>query len=130
MAQNCSSDVIKVVDYLDGVLQSNDTAAISAVKAQFGLEGVEHNDDFMSVLEYGPWEWQSNQFYTGYSAFYEFCDSVENVGPLFNSSTVPGAEGVGLEKALNGYATWIKEEIIPGCTCFLIEEEGNLLSNR
>lgn len=124
MPQNCSSDVSKVVDYMDGVLQSNDTSAISSLKAKFGLEGLEHNDDFMAVLEYGPWEWQSNQFYSGYSSFYQFCDTVENVGPLYNTSSasIPGAEGVGLEKALNGYATWIKEEIVPGCKCFFFHK--------
>lgn len=116
MPQNCSTDVIKVIEYMDGILQSNDTAAKQALKAKFGLEGIEHDDDFMSVLENGPWQWQSNDFYTGYSEFYVFCDSVENVGPLFSNATVvPGIEGVGLEKALEGYAKWIKEDVIPGC---------------
>lgn len=118
MAQNCSTDVIKVIDYMDSILQSNDTEAKQALKEQFGLAGVEHDDDFMSVLENGPWSWQSNTFYTGYSSFYEFCDSVENVGPLFPNATntsIPGAEGVGLEKALSGYAKWIKEDVVPGC---------------
>lgn len=45
-----------------------------------------------------------------------FCDSVENVGPLYpNSTVIPGAEGVGLEKALEGYANWVKTELLPGC---------------
>lgn len=116
MPQNCSTDVNKVIDYMDGVLQSNDSDAKTALKAKFGLEGLAHDDDFMSVLEWGPWEWQSIQFYSGYSAFFEFCDSVENVGPLFNASnsSIPGAEGVGLEKALDGYAKWIKTDVIPG----------------
>jgi len=29
---------------------------------------------------------------------------------------VPGAKGVGLQKALDGYAKYMKEEAIPGCT--------------
>lgn len=114
MPANCSSDVSKVIDYVDSVLLSNDTDAITSLKTKFGLAGVEHNDDFASVLENGPWEWQSNQFYTGYSGFYFFCDSVENVGELFpNATTVPGVEGVGLEKALDGYAKWISEYLVP-----------------
>lgn len=121
MPQNCSTDVIKVIEYMDGVLQSGDAAAKRTLKAKFGLEGLEHDDDFMSVLENGPWQWQSNSFTTGdNSTFYEFCDSVENVGPLFNTSknaSVPGAEGVGLKKALEGYAKWIKEDVVPGCKC-------------
>lgn len=118
MPSNCSSDVTKVIDYVDSVLLSNDTDAITALKTKFGLAGLEHNDDFASVLENGPWEWQSNQFYTGYSGFYFFCDSVENVGELFpNATTVPGAEGVGLEKALDGYSKWVSEYLVPDSKC-------------
>lgn len=114
MPANCSSDVTKVIDYIDNVLLSNDTAAITTLKTKFALAGVEHNDDFASVLQNGPWEWQSNQFYTGYSDFYFFCDSVENVGELFpNATTIPGAEGVGLDKALDGYAQWISKYMVP-----------------
>lgn len=124
MPQNCSTDVIKVIDYMDGVLHSNDTTAKTALKAQFGLEGVEHDDDFMSVLEWGPWEWQSIEFFSGPNgAFFEFCDAVENTGTLYNSTTVPGAEGVGLEKALSGYAKWIKEEVVPySCASYGYDE--------
>lgn len=131
MPQNCSTDVIKVIEYMDGILQSNDTTAKQTLKAKFGLEGVEHDDDFMSVLENGPWQWQSNDFYTGYSSFYEFCDSVENVGPLFsNASVIPGAEGVGLEKALEGYAKWIKEDVIPGCkNAFCVSPSEGLMTD-
>lgn len=116
MAANCSKDVSKVIDYVDGILLGNDTDAKQALKDKFGLGDLEHDDDFASVLENGPWEWQSNQFFTGYSEFFVFCDSVENVGPLFpNATSVPGAEGVGVEKALEGYARWVKEDVIPGC---------------
>ncbi len=31
-----------------------------------------------------------------------------------SNNTAPGAGGVGLQKALNGYAKWIKDTIIPG----------------
>lgn len=116
MAQNCSSDVSKVIEYVDSILLGDDEDAKLALKDKFGLADLEHDDDFASVLENGPWQWQGNQFYSGYSEFYVFCDSVENVGPLFpNATSVPGAEGVGLEKALDGYAKWIKEDVIPGC---------------
>lgn len=115
MPANCSSDVSMVVDYIDNVLLSDDMAAKQALKEKFGLGGLEHDDDFAGVLEWGPWKWQSNDFYSGYSEFYVFCDSVENVGPLFpNATTIPSAEGVGLEEALEGYAKWVKEEVVPG----------------
>jgi hypothetical protein len=48
-----------------------------ALKAKFGLEDLEHNDDFGAVIEIGPWLWQENSFYTGYSGFCQFCDAIE-----------------------------------------------------
>jgi hypothetical protein len=30
-----------------------------------------------SVIENGPWLWQSNSFYTNYSDFFIFCDFIE-----------------------------------------------------
>lgn len=32
-----------------------------------------------------------------------------------NNSTNPGPGGVGLHKALDGYAKWISEILVPGC---------------
>lgn len=118
MPQNCSSDVIKVIEYMDGILMSDDTAAKADLKAKFGLGSVEHDDDFMVALESAVWEYQSNDFDVGYSHFWEFCDSVENVGPLYSNATnssIPGPEGVGLEKALEGYAKFMREVNVPGC---------------
>jgi hypothetical protein len=31
----------------------------------------------LRAIENGPWLWQSNSFYTGYSDFFKFCDAVE-----------------------------------------------------
>lgn len=115
MPANCSSDVQQVISYVDSVLLGNDTAAIQALKEKFALGDLEHSDDFASVLENGPWMWQSQQFYSGYTAFNLFCDSVENVGEYFpNATTVPGSEGVGLEKALDGYAAFIVNYVVDG----------------
>jgi hypothetical protein len=69
----------------------------------FGLEAVEHDDDFASVLQNGPWLWQSNSFTTGYSGFFQFCDAVENV--TAGQANPPDANGVGLQTALAGYAS-------------------------
>ncbi|GME32856.1 putative serine protein [Neofusicoccum parvum] len=112
MPQNCSADVSLVIDYVDGVLLNGTAAEKQSLKEKFGLGGLEHADDFASALENGPWLWQSNQFYTGYSSFYQFCDYVENA--VGSNASVPSAAGVGLQKALDGYATWMKELLIPG----------------
>ncbi|EMC90840.1 hypothetical protein BAUCODRAFT_99497 [Baudoinia panamericana UAMH 10762] len=111
MPQNCSKDVSLVIEYVDGVLTNGTDDEVYDLKAMFGLQNVTHNDDFAVALENGPWLWQGNQFYTGYSAFFQWCDAVEGVS---NGSTVPGAEGVGLEKALAGYASWMNQTFLPG----------------
>jgi hypothetical protein len=36
-----------------------------ALKAKFGLEDLEHNDDIGAVIEIRPWLWQENSFYAG-----------------------------------------------------------------
>jgi hypothetical protein len=46
MPANCSKDVTLVIDYIDNILLSGTTSEIASLKAKFGLEAVEHNDDF------------------------------------------------------------------------------------
>jgi hypothetical protein len=111
MAKNCSADVSLVIDHIDSVLTTGTADEIHALKDMFGLAGLEHSDDFAAVLPNGPYQWQSNDFYTGYSLFFQWCDAVENAVPGAGTSTP--ATGVGLEKALAGYANWIKTVIVP-----------------
>lgn len=82
-----------------------------------------------SALANGPWTWQSTQFNNvnnpdlGYTPYYRFCDYIENVWPsesrTYPSETtkVPGPEGVGVDKAIDGYAKWFTEYMLPGCKC-------------
>jgi hypothetical protein len=115
MAQNCSTDVTLVIEHIDSVLTTGTADEIYALKDMFGLASIEHNDDFAAVLPIGPYQWQENDFYTGYSEFFQFCDAVENAVP--GSVTTTPATGVGLDLALTGYANWIKNSILPGyCT--------------
>ncbi|KAJ5570136.1 uncharacterized protein N7459_009566 [Penicillium hispanicum] len=112
MPKNCSTDLSRVVNYIDSLNNNGTEKQIQKLKDLFGLGDIEHFDDFASALENGPWLWQSNTFYTGYSEFFEFCDYIENVEN--GKGTVPGAEGVGLQKALQGYAKWFKTVYFPG----------------
>ncbi|KAL2178375.1 serine carboxypeptidase S28-domain-containing protein [Thermothelomyces heterothallicus CBS 202.75] len=114
--KNCSADVGAVINYVDLVLSFGSKKSKQALKDKFGLGELE-DADFAAALEWGPWEWQSGQFYsfntTGYNPFYRFCDYVENVWPN-STNKVPGPGGVGLTKALDGYAKYVKEQVIPG----------------
>ncbi|QSZ37115.1 hypothetical protein DSL72_009208 [Monilinia vaccinii-corymbosi] len=114
MPKNCSKDVSLVIDYMDHVLTHGDKSAVTALKTKFGLASIEHNDDFMAVLENGPWLWQSNSFYTNYSSFYQWCDAIENV--TAGAAVTPDANGVGLATAIEGYASWVRDNLAGACT--------------
>ena len=97
---------------MDNVLTSGTEQDVHDLKAMFGLDTVEHNDDFMAALEWGPCLWQGNQFYTN-TGFYTWCDFIENAVNETDPLKIPGEEGVGLEKALKGYAKWGKDYYFP-----------------
>lgn len=107
MPKNCSKDVALVIDHIDDVLTTGSDKEIHDLKAKFGMEDIEHSDDFGNALEWAPWLWQGNQFYYN-SGFFLWCDYVENAVNETNPARIPGAEGVGLEKALDGFAKWSK----------------------
>ncbi|MCJ1472519.1 hypothetical protein MMC13_001167 [Lambiella insularis] len=113
MALNCSTDASLVIDHIDTVLTSENVTAVHQLKKLFGLEDLEHNDDFGAALAIGPYDWQGNSFYTGYSSFFQWCDYVEGVAGKANP-VLPGSEGVGLAVALAGYAKWFKTTVLPG----------------
>lgn len=69
MPANCSADVSKVIEYVDSILLGDDDEAKQAIKEKFGLGAIEHDDDFASALENGPWQWQGHNFNSGYSDF-------------------------------------------------------------
>jgi hypothetical protein len=68
------------------------------------------------ALANGPYLWQGIQFYEN-TGFFDFCDALEGVNA--NSTSIPGASGVGLDTALANYANWMQTEFIPGyCESF------------
>jgi len=114
---NCSTDVSLVIDHVDSVLNSGNETAILELKTMFGLQGIEHSVDFADVLASGPYNWQENEMYTGYSGFYQWCDAIEGVEA--GAAVTPGPKGVGLEKALANYALWVNATLLPGyCASF------------
>jgi hypothetical protein len=118
MPKNCSKDVSLVIDYMDAVFTNGSAQEQHDLKALFQLDSLAHNDDVMAALENGPWLWQGNQFYTN-TGFFDWCDYIENVLPATNRTNgtsypmIPGASGVGLKKALAGYAKWWTDIELP-----------------
>lgn len=115
MPANCSKDVSLVIDHIDSVFQNGSADDQTSLKDMFGLGALEHNDDFGAAIENAPWLWQSNQFYQT-AGFYDWCDSVEGIAPntTNTTTTIPGADGVGLDTALAGYAAWFNDTFLPG----------------
>ncbi|MCJ1312185.1 hypothetical protein MMC25_005859 [Agyrium rufum] len=113
MPTNCSKDTNLVINHVDQVLTTGTDAEKQSLKEMFGLGSVTHGSDFAEVLANGPYLWQSNSFTTGYSGFFQWCDFVEGVAGNENA-TMPDGNGVGLNKALAGYANWVKEVVVPG----------------
>ena len=122
MPANCSADVEAVIAHVDSVIGSNNTSAISALKATFGLP-LGHNDDFAAARTYlvearptllmmlnvvtvqqNLFSWQSLQPDSGPNqAFYQFCDALE----VQNGVSAP-TSGWGLDYALQAWGTYWK----------------------
>ncbi|KAB5554368.1 serine carboxypeptidase S28 [Coniochaeta sp. 2T2.1] len=121
MPQNCSRDFERIVDYIDGVIAAKNTTEVDRLKILFRLDGLAHDDDFAGALGWPIEEWQSTQLFSGYSTFYQMCDTIEGVrqpsangtNQRVSNTTVPGIGGVGLEKALPNYAAWFRNEFLP-----------------
>ncbi|KAI0740521.1 peptidase S28 [Earliella scabrosa] len=104
MPANCSADVQAVIEHVDSVLLSNNTADIKNLKTMFGLQGLAHNDDFAAALQQNLFSWQSLQLDSGPGGdFYKFCDALE----LKNGQSAP-ASGWGLDHALQAWASYWK----------------------
>ncbi|KAK0716778.1 serine carboxypeptidase S28 [Lasiosphaeria miniovina] len=137
MPKNCSTDISRIVEHVDNVLDSKNETAICDLKKRFGLDELGHADDFATAVSNTVSMWQSVQFFSNYSAFFQMCDSMEGVRPVqingtnvsnstgkWLNTTVP-AIGVGLKKALTNYASWFRNEYVPNvCT----DNDGNLQS--
>ena len=98
--RNCSSDVKAVVSHIDSVFKKGDKREIRNLQAMFGLEQLDHPDDFANYVATPVGNWQSNE-----SSVFEFCDFIETGG---DDSARPGGEdGIGLKEALPNYAAWV-----------------------
>ncbi|KAF2215786.1 hypothetical protein CERZMDRAFT_81896 [Cercospora zeae-maydis SCOH1-5] len=114
MAKNCSADVERVVDYLDNIMIHGTQDEFVAIKDKFGAPGLQDKADFMNLINYGPQSYQQASART--HDLWNFCDYIEGVQDRSNTSTepLPGAEGVGLQQATEGYARWTRDVWIPG----------------
>lgn len=113
MPKNCSLDYEAIIDHVDHVFKTGTMEEKEALKAQFLLEDLDHDDDAAVAISSPIWAWQSIQFYSGYSQFYQMCDAIEGASP--NATGHYSDTGVGLSKALPNFAAWYRANYIPGC---------------
>ena len=116
MPQNCSADVTLVVQHVNEVLANGTSDQKQALRDTFGLGPLTDDVDFTQAIITPLYFWQSLTTTSGYSDFYQWCDFVENAINGTNSTTAPSASGVGLEKALAGWANYIKQMIPNFCS--------------
>ncbi|EFX02097.1 serine-type peptidase [Grosmannia clavigera kw1407] len=113
---NCSADLVATIAHVDEVLTSGSLSQKLDLKASFLLEDLE-DADFANALTFGPLLWQQTQFFSeavlGYNSYHMFCNYIENVWPN-STNPVPGPEGVGVFRALDGYAKWFTQRVLPG----------------
>ncbi|KAG8220180.1 putative extracellular serine carboxypeptidase S28 [Butyriboletus roseoflavus] len=121
----CSAHIENAITTIDFLLQLPYLKGI--VKALFGLQALEHDDDFASVLE-GPLDaWQSKVWdpAVGSTRFDEFC---ETLGKPIGGATHVAALPIGHEDRLLtlwddqkidfsvlNYAEWIRENQVQPC---------------
>ncbi|ROT41790.1 hypothetical protein SODALDRAFT_325977 [Sodiomyces alkalinus F11] len=108
---NCSADVRRVVSHLDRIFDEGSERDIRELKEQFGLGSLDQTGDFVAYLAQPLGQWQVDP-----GSVFKFCDRLE--APAINGTVVPSDDqaGVGLEAALPGYATWIKEHYGERCS--------------
>lgn len=77
MARNCSTDMARAIEHIDGILLTGTDEEKQALKDSFALGDVKHDDDFAGALQTPLWFWQTSDFWVGYTQFHQFCDYLE-----------------------------------------------------
>ncbi|KAG9314743.1 serine carboxypeptidase S28-domain-containing protein [Chiua virens] len=121
----CSAHIENTVKTVDTLLQL--PFLKSFLKGLFGLHGLEHDDDFVSVLEYPLGAWQAKVWdpAVGSTKFDEFCEALSK--PIIGAYEI-AALPVGHEDRLLtiwddhkidfsvlNYAQWIRENYVKPC---------------
>ncbi|KAK8024583.1 serine carboxypeptidase S28 [Apiospora rasikravindrae] len=112
MPKNCSSDYSAIIDYVDKTFTQGSDEDKKDLKKMFAVDDLEMDDDAASAISSPIWAWQSIQFDSGYSKFYQMCDAIE--GAFTNTTYTYGEQGVGLKNALPNFAKWFKASYLPG----------------
>ncbi|KAK7026334.1 putative serine protease EDA2 [Favolaschia claudopus] len=121
--QDCIRSIEDIVNKMDFLIATNNTAALTDLKTIFGLEALQDIRDFALTIAnpvfYPTNTWQELNWSptAGSDDFFLFCDAV-----TANNSTLAGVDsqlsnytGGKKWKNLGNYANYIKENIVPLC---------------
>ncbi|KAI0576209.1 Serine carboxypeptidase [Pyrenophora tritici-repentis] len=122
--KNCTKDVAAVVGHIDQVFSRGIESEKVAIKTMFGMKNLTHDYDFLQVLAGDPALWAGQKLYyrteaenRDFNDIYKWCDAIEGawdtVTQNYTNATLPGAEGVGMQKALKNWAGWWTNVLLP-----------------
>ncbi|KAG5653760.1 hypothetical protein H0H81_010847 [Sphagnurus paluster] len=119
----CSSHLENSIKTIDQILDHR--IFVGRLKALFGLKDLEHDEDFVALLESPLGSWQSKVWdpTVGDKTFDKFCEALNGHANVaiaelpFNhtSRMVTVAEGFRVDFAIVNYAKWIKQHIVSEC---------------
>jgi len=129
----CSSHIQKSIETIDLILDQHRFA--HPLKALFGLAGLEHDVDFVSLLESPLDSWQSKVWdpEVGSTTFDDFCDALSKPFGKFQETAelpfndpqrmVNVSDGFSVDFSIFNYATWIKSHVVTRCSSNRTVEE-------
>ncbi|EUC29559.1 hypothetical protein COCCADRAFT_106222 [Bipolaris zeicola 26-R-13] len=127
---DCISRIISIIDKMDALIESGNTAAIQQLKDIFGLGSLSSLQDFASTIAFplgGPISYPTNTWQElnwfprdGSDDFWHFCSNITNPNPPASqlaTDTALSAHSNGEPwTGLGNYAAYIKTVVLPLCT--------------
>ncbi|KAJ3491165.1 hypothetical protein NLG97_g5640 [Lecanicillium saksenae] len=107
MPRNCSADWKRIIGHIDNVYMNGSEDEKIQLRTNLGDD---KNTTYpISAQGASSWlsYWQGQQYNDGYSPFFQWCDYIEGQYPD-TQELYPGAEGVGLDKALENFFHAVK----------------------
>ncbi|KDR82923.1 hypothetical protein GALMADRAFT_238593 [Galerina marginata CBS 339.88] len=132
----CADHLVNSIGRIDSILANDRPFFTRQLKNLFGLGGLEHDEDFVSVLESPLGSWQAKCWdpEVGSTRFDEFCKSLDST---FGSVTASSLElpfehpdrmvqledGFAVDISIINYGKWIKKHFVTRCPDeFTVEE--------
>ncbi|KAF8157984.1 peptidase S28 [Crassisporium funariophilum] len=124
----CSAHLVNTISKIDTILEHGPAFVKKQLKNLFGLGGLEHDEDFASVLEspLGAWQAKCWDPEVGSTAFDDFCEALSSTfGKVQAESlelpfehpermvTLDG--GFAVDISIINYGKWIKEHVVSRC---------------